>query len=232
MFLIRSVSIRKDNPSSVCLANRPDQTASSQLGKTDSLRRQSYVPTGFEADPTYALITSAAINGDLKATRIESTPAPPQPMLKHRLPDYLKPLPQRMTSVDIDYLFAKGALSLPDIPIRNALLRGYLEYVHPYMPLVEFQEVLQIINDGTGASGKISLLLFQAIMFAGTAFVDIEYLRSAGYSNRKAARKAFFQKARVCHADFSSEFVANYRRFSMTLITKSIEFPLFNLSSS
>jgi len=179
-------------------ANRSDQTASSQLGKSDSLRRQSFVPAGFEADPTYALITSAAINGDLKATRIESTPAPPKPMLKHRLPDYLKPLPQRMTSVDIDYLFAKGALSLPDVPIRNALLRGYLEYVHPYMPLVEFQEVLQIINDGTGASGRMSLLLFQAIMFAGTAFVDIEYLRSAGYSSRKAARKAFFQKARVC----------------------------------
>jgi hypothetical protein len=122
---------------------------------------------------------------------------PPAPMLKHKLPEYLKPLPQRMTSVDIDYLFAKGALSLPDVAVRNALLRSYLEYVHPYMPLVEVHELLRIINDGTGASGRISLLLFQAIMFAGTAFVDIEYLRSAGYPNRKTARKAFFQKARV-----------------------------------
>lgn len=102
-----------------------------------------------------------------------------------------------MTSVDIDYLFAKGALSLPDIHVRNALLRSYLEFVHPYMPLIEIQDVLQIIDDGTGASGRISLLLFQAIMFAGTAFVDMEFLRSAGYSNRKSARKAFFQKARV-----------------------------------
>jgi len=202
-------------------ANRSDQTANSQLGKSDSLRRQSFVQTGFEADPTYALITSAAINGDLKATRIESTPAPPQPMLKHRLPDYLKPLPQRMTSVDIDYLFAKGALSLPDIRVRNALLRGYLEYVHPYMPLVEFREVLQMIEDGTGGSGKMSLLLFQAIMFAGTAFVDIEYLRSAGYSNRKAARKAFFQKARVCILSCFLDH-ANNCRYSMTLTTKSI----------
>lgn len=66
------------------------------------------------------------------------------------------------------------------------------------MPLIEAHEVLQIINDGTGASGRISLLLFQAIMFAGTAFIDMDYLRTAGYSNRKAARKAFFQKARVC----------------------------------
>jgi hypothetical protein len=102
-----------------------------------------------------------------------------------------------MTSVDIDYLFAKGALSLPEESVRNALLRSYLEYVHPYMPLLEIHELLQIINDGNGATGRISLLLFQAIMFAGTAFVDMEYLKLAGYSNRKAARKAFFQKARV-----------------------------------
>jgi hypothetical protein len=131
---------------------------------------------------------------------VEDSPSvqlPPLPMLKHVLPDYLKPLPQRMTSVDIDYLFAKGALSLPDDRVRNALLRSYLEYVHPYMPLIEVHELLEIIDDGSGEFGRISLLLFQAIMFAGTAFVDMEFLRAAGYSNRKAARKAFFQKARV-----------------------------------
>ena len=102
-----------------------------------------------------------------------------------------------MTSVDIDYLFAKGALSLPETSVRNALMKAYIEYVHPYMPLVEMHELLAIIDDATGQSGKVSLLLFQSIMFAGTAFVDMEFLRNAGYTNRKAARKAFFQKARV-----------------------------------
>jgi hypothetical protein len=119
-------------------------------------------------------------------------------MLKHTLPSYLKPLPPRMTSVDIDYLFAKGALSLPSPRIRNALLRSYVEFVHPYMPLIEIHDTLRIIDEGTGEGGRISLLLFQAIMFAGTAFVDMEFLREAGYSSRKGARKAFFQKARVC----------------------------------
>jgi hypothetical protein len=168
-----------------------------QINSREILRKQSYIPPPFDADPTYALLTSASIHGDRIATRLATPPLPPAPPLKHRLPEYLKPLPQRMTSVDIDYLFAKGALSLPEDAVRNALLRSYLEYVHPYMPLIEVHELLQIINDGTGATGRISLLLFQAIMFAGTAFVDMEYLRSAGYSNRKAARKAFFQKARV-----------------------------------
>ena len=165
------------------------------MNKGEILRRQSFAPGGFDPD---FLINAASIHGDRTATRIASPPIPPAPMLKHKLPDYLKPLPQRMTSVDIDYLFAKGALSLPETPIRNALLRAYLEFVYPYMPLIEIHELLQIIEDGTGQSGRMSLLLFQAIMFAGTAFVDMEYLKGAGYTNRKAARKAFFQKARVC----------------------------------
>lgn len=152
-------------------------------------------------------------------------------MLKHKLPDYLKPLPQRMTSVDIDYLFAKGALSLPEIPVRNALLRSYLEYVHPYMPLIEVHELLQIIDDGTGQSGRISLLLFQAIMFAGTAFVDMDELRAAGYSSRKSARKAFFQKARV--SIFTALlFRRLISRYYTTSTTKLIVCPSFKPSFS
>lgn len=180
------------------------------------MRRQSFIQTPYETEPNIvmSLLSSASMSGDRTSTRLES-PIPPPPMLKHKLPEYLKPLPQRMTSVDIDYLFAKGALSLPEPLVRNALLRSYLEYVHPYMPLIEAYEALQIIADGTGASGRMSLLLFQAIMFAGTAFVDMDMLRRAGYSNRKAARKAFFQKARVCHLNNSEVICANYSRFSM-----------------
>ena len=177
--------------------DHPDQTVNQQMSNGEIHHRKSYAPNAFDPD---FLLSAASILGDRTATRLEPAPVSTFPLLKHRLPDYLKPLPQRMTSVDIDYLFAKGALSLPETPIRNALLRAYLEYVHPYMPLVEIHELLQIIEDGTGANGKISLLLFQAVMFAGTAFVDMDYLRGAGYSNRKAARKAFFQKARVCSA--------------------------------
>ncbi|KAJ5033347.1 uncharacterized protein L3040_008465 [Drepanopeziza brunnea f. sp. 'multigermtubi'] len=155
-------------------------------------------------DPAYTLLTSASIGGELTKTRLATPPRIAPPVLKHQLPGFLKPLPPRMTSVDIDYLFAKGALSLPDAPTRNALLRAYIEYVHPYMPLVELHEVLRIIEDGSGMTGKMSLLLFQAIMFAGTAFVDMQYLEPAGFTNRKSARKAYFQRARVLY-DFDYE---------------------------
>jgi hypothetical protein len=113
------------------------------------------------------------------------------------LPDYIRGLPPRLQHEDIDYLAAKGALTLPDVELRNELLKSYIHYVHPYMPLLDLDEFLQTIarNDGIH---RMSLLLFQAVMFAGTAFVDMEHLRNAGYPNRKLARKVFFQRARVC----------------------------------
>jgi hypothetical protein len=163
------------------------------------LFRQTYQRRLTNPDLGSELLTAAAPFGDMTSvrSRLISPPPPPAPILKHNLPDYLKPLPPQMTAIDIEYLIAKGALSLPDISTRNALLQSYLEYVHPYMPLIELHEFLQIIDDGAGKYGRISLLLFQAVMFAGTAFVDMSYLRTAGYPNRKAARKAFFQKAKV-----------------------------------
>ena len=198
MFLILSVSC---SLSTVAETDHLDQNVNKQFDDLDkeAINRQSFIGATFNNDlynPNF-LLQSAGMRGDRTRTRLLSPSIPPPPVLKHKLPDYLKPLPPRMTSVDIDYLFAKGALSLPDTPVRNALLRAFLEYVHPYMPLIELHELLHIIDEGTGQSGRISLLLFQAIMFAGTAFVDVKYLRSAGYSSRKAARRAFFQKARV-----------------------------------
>ena len=113
------------------------------------------------------------------------------------LPHYFKPLPSRITPDDIEYLDRKGALSIPGTTLRNELLRAYVEYVHGYMPLLDLHEFLGPLERHGGATQSISLLLFQAVMFAGTAFVDLKHLRHAGYASRKEARKAFFVKARV-----------------------------------
>lgn len=143
------------------------------------------------------LATHASVTGDLRATRLHSPAAPRYRTSGTLLPPYLKPLPKRMTSDDISYLYKKGALTTPDISFRNELLRSYIEHVHPYMPLLDLHEFLRIIDQGDGINGKASLIVFQAVMFAGAAFVDMVHLSNAGYSTRKAARKSFYQKARV-----------------------------------
>ncbi|KAM0154313.1 hypothetical protein ACHAQE_000817 [Botrytis cinerea] len=162
----------------------------------------------------------ASMTGDLVRTRLASSPPP---SLKHSLPAYINPLPSKMTSVDIDYLWAKSALLIPEPPLRNALLQAFIEYIYPYMPLLELHKVLQIIND-EGGSGAMSLLLFQSIMFSGTAFVDMESLKRAGHRTRKAARKAFFQRARVLYdLDYENDMLTVVQ--SLLLMTYWYETP-------
>ncbi|KAM0083645.1 hypothetical protein ACKRZS_004149 [Fusarium odoratissimum] len=125
------------------------------------------------------------------------------PSLGDQVPPGFKPLPTKVAAEDVTYLRSKGALSVPSVPLQSALLQAYVEYVNPYMPL-ELFPFLNAINAGDGRAEKVSLLMYQAVMFAATAFVDIEVLLEAGYANRKAARKSFFQKTRLLY-DFDCE---------------------------
>ncbi|ORY71251.1 cutinase transcription factor 1 beta [Pseudomassariella vexata] len=127
-----------------------------------------------------------------------------EPDAASQLPAFIRPLPGKIAAEDVNYLHVKGALTLPSLPLQNALLRAYVEFVHPYMPLIELHDFLSAINSVDGLYGQISLFLYHAVMFAGTAYIDVKYLKEAGYANRKAARKVFFQKARLLY-DFDYE---------------------------
>jgi hypothetical protein len=104
---------------------------------------------------------------------------------------------------DIEYLQKKGALTIPDTGLRNELLRSYVQYVHPYMPLLDLKDFLIPIEKNDGKS-ILSLLLFHAVMFAGTAYIDMRFLQAQGFATRKEARKVFFQRARLLY-DFDYE---------------------------
>jgi hypothetical protein len=121
----------------------------------------------------------------------------PQKSLGGDLPRFIKPLPAKIGPDEISYLERKGALTVPRGTLRSEMLRAYVEFVHPYMPLLDLHDFLSMIDRADGSKGKVSLILFQAVMFAGSAFVDMQYLRAAGYATRKEARKDFFQKTRV-----------------------------------
>ena len=104
---------------------------------------------------------------------------------------------------DLEYLQRKGAFIIPDTGFRNELLRCYVQYVHPYLPLVDLEDLLTTIEKNQ-STDTVSLLLFQAVMFAATAYIDMRYLVAQGYVTRKAARKAFFQKVKLLY-DFDYE---------------------------
>ncbi|KAF4472615.1 Cutinase transcription factor 1 beta [Fusarium albosuccineum] len=120
------------------------------------------------------------------------------------LPGFIKPLAAGIETDDLAYLQSKGALKLPAEEFQNALLWSFFEYVYPFMPVVDLEEFLQSVHDREGDSGQISLLLFQAVLFAGTAHVSMDYLAKAGFHDRREARKAFFQRVRLLY-DFNTE---------------------------
>ncbi|KAJ3579055.1 hypothetical protein NPX13_g1510 [Xylaria arbuscula] len=117
---------------------------------------------------------------------------------------FLRPLPSKFAPEDVDYLRAKGALSVPSFTLQKALLRAYAEYVHPYMPLLDLNSFLSIVDARDGSRGQTSLFLYQAVMFCATAFVSNTSLKEAGYVSRKVARRTFFSKARLLY-DFDYE---------------------------
>lgn len=110
---------------------------------------------------------------------------------------FIKPIPDRISSEDRYYLLQKEVLTLPHLRLQNGLLTAYVQYVHPYMPLLELHDFLNVVNDRTGAVGKVSLFLYHAVMFAATAFVDEDLLKEAGYGSRRDARRTFFSRTRV-----------------------------------
>lgn len=115
----------------------------------------------------------------------------------NKLPGFIKPLATCVDRDDIAYLQSKGALLAPDLQLQNALLWSFFEYVYPFLPVVDIEEFLGSVHDRQGTSGQVSLLLYQAVLFAGTAHVNMDHLKGAGFSTRREARKAFFHRVRV-----------------------------------
>lgn len=121
-------------------------------------------------------------------------------------PRFLKPLPARIAPEDLEFLRFRGALSLPESGLRDELLRCYIQWVHSFMPVLNLQEFLRCVAEND-PEGNVSILLFQAVMFVGTAFVDLKHLQDAGYSTRKSARNAFFTRLRVCFSSSGYEIM-------------------------
>lgn len=146
---------------------------------------------------------------DWRAAAVKSVPLPISPnpsssgtfsglersSVAYSIPSFLKPIPSYLAKEDVDYLYRKEALSVPEPELRDALIESYVHYIHPCLPILDLGMFTDIL--GGTSNERISFPLFQAVMFAGAAWVDIKPLRRLGFLTRKAARKAFYLKARV-----------------------------------
>lgn len=111
------------------------------------------------------------------------------------LPSFIQSPVSRLAPDDLAFLTSKGALRIPGFETQNALIRAYLEHVHPHLPIINLEDFIESISEE--GETQVSLLLFQGILFAGSAYVPFDLLRDAGFGTRQDARKAFYQRVQV-----------------------------------
>lgn len=97
---------------------------------------------------------------------------------------------------EYDYLYIKGALNMPSVSLRNQILRAYISWVHPMLPLLDLPDFLQrvILNNDCEFNQP---LLYQAVMFAGSSFLDSKDVRLSGYNTLQELRRDLFERTKV-----------------------------------
>lgn len=68
---------------------------------------------------------------------------------------------------DLAFLSAKGCLSIPEESVLDEFIRQYFLHVHPSSPVIDEAEFWRVYRN-SAAGKKISLFVFQAILFAGS----------------------------------------------------------------
>ena len=111
-------------------------------------------------------------------------------------PNFIKKSSAHLQAQEMQYLRVKGALLVPNEPLRIELLRAFIQrvyYVHPILDIFEFLSTIA----SNGGCRPISLLLFQAVMLSAIPFVGLEKLKGEGFHSKKQAQSVFFQRVMV-----------------------------------
>ncbi|KAJ9660574.1 hypothetical protein H2198_002511 [Neophaeococcomyces mojaviensis] len=147
-------------------------------------------------------IQNATSTGSGARSALSNDCAVSSPQSLH-LPLFIKPLPKSMDGEDIDYLQRKGGFIIPQAELRNEIIRSYITSVHPFMPILDLREFLDAACNEE-STGRISLLLFQAVMFAGLASLKEDIIQQTNCDSLKQARTVFFNRVRLLY-DFEIE---------------------------
>lgn len=124
------------------------------------------------------------------------------------LPKIFTPFPAHLGAREFTYLKLHDALTLPSEDFQVELLKAYIEFAHGRLPVIDLADFLAIVKFGSqrnhdntvqerSPANQVSLLLFQAVMFAAVGYVSTRVLQEAGFESRQIAKKTFFNRVKV-----------------------------------
>ncbi|KAI0008714.1 fungal-specific transcription factor domain-containing protein [Xylariaceae sp. FL0662B] len=113
---------------------------------------------------------------------------------------------QNIMPQDVNYLESQGCLRVPTRSIFDEFVREYFLHVHPMMPVInegDFWDMYCHHVPGEPAE-KISLIVFQAILFSSCNFVSKSSIKALGFPSIRAARATFYRRTKLLF-DFEAE---------------------------
>ncbi|KAJ5934090.1 hypothetical protein N7466_003637 [Penicillium verhagenii] len=105
--------------------------------------------------------------------------------------DNLRCLP----SEDINFLWIKGSLSIPDFVLTRDFVHQYFKKMHPMLPVLNEAQFWSAL--GGNPVEKISIFVFQALMFAISPFMSLDTLHKCGFADKRDARKQLYNRAKL-----------------------------------
>ncbi|CRG91809.1 Leptin receptor [Talaromyces islandicus] len=97
---------------------------------------------------------------------------------------------------DVEFLISKRCLHVPRKDALDEFVKQYFTVVHPFVPLINEAEFWRLYM-GTGNSKKMSLFVFQAMLFSCCAFVPLEILQRCGFEDKRGARRELYKRAKT-----------------------------------
>ncbi|KAH6695137.1 fungal-specific transcription factor domain-containing protein [Plectosphaerella plurivora] len=105
-----------------------------------------------------------------------------------------------MLPEDIRFLDGQNCLQVPSPKSLDVFVRQYFRYLHPILPIIDegaFWDMYERRSNATKRDGTISLLLFQAMLFACCNFVPRAVLRRLGFNTKRSARAGLYRRAKL-----------------------------------
>ncbi|KAH6668928.1 fungal-specific transcription factor domain-containing protein [Halenospora varia] len=119
-----------------------------------------------------------------------------------------------LPSADARILEQSSCLHIPTRPALDDFVREYFLHVHPNLPMLDegrFWGMYHNEEKMHGNSSRISLFLFQALLFASCNYVSLGILRQCGFSSIRDARGTLYQRAKIlfdCQAENEASVIA------------------------
>ncbi|KAH8667895.1 fungal-specific transcription factor domain-containing protein [Ilyonectria robusta] len=100
---------------------------------------------------------------------------------------------------DVNFLELQGCLRVPIRPLLDDFMRQYFLHVHPILPLINEGDFWDMYCHEVDEipTGRISLLVFQAILFASCNFVSPSTMEALAYATIREMRASFQRRAKL-----------------------------------